>query len=131
MTLVLILSVFVPSVIVLLEIAVGMVHRGARSRAHATIVFLLAALIALPLFGRLRSLPGVVVIGLALAVGAITALGYMRYALVRTFLTAASPAALVFPGVFLFASPVFGRPVWGIQCRWCSCCSTNSAARQS
>jgi hypothetical protein len=104
-TIVLILSVLVPAVLVLLEIGVGRVRPEARARLHVAVVFLLVALIALPLFGRLRTLPGVAVLGLALGAGVITAIGYKRFALLRMFCTAASPAAVVFPVVFLFMSP--------------------------
>jgi hypothetical protein len=107
-TLTFFLCVLVPGLILLFEMAVGFVRTRARERLHATIVCLLVALIALPLFARLRTLPSVAVVGASLAAGAITAIGYERYALVRMFFTAASPAAVVFPTMFLFVSPVAG-----------------------
>jgi len=70
---------------------------------HLTLVALLVAVLVLPPLGDLLG-GSVIAIAVAIAVGAGGAVLYARAGVVRSFLTALSPAPLVFVAIFLFGS---------------------------
>jgi hypothetical protein len=87
---------------------------GLRERVHAVIVFVLFALIALPILKTVKFLPGMVMLGLAPVFATLALVAYLRFASARLFVAAATPALVVFPSQFLYFSPVsrylFHRP---------------------
>jgi len=98
---------FVPALVLwVVELAVGLVHRGASLLLHLVFCGGLFAFFAIQVLGRL-GLEGTVVliVGAALA-GAAAALALWRTRLVGSFLAILSPAPLVFLAIFLFFSPV-------------------------
>lgn len=99
------LALLVPLVPVALERLAERVSARAGQRVHSLLVAGLAALVALPLWGKLPALPGVVAVGLAALSGAGLAALERRSAGARTFLTFLAPAILIFPLHFLLLSP--------------------------
>ncbi len=74
---------------------------------HGALVAALSGLIALQVLKRLApSLAPAAAIAGAAALGVLAAIAYGRWAVCRSFLTVLSPATLLFPLLFLFASPV-------------------------
>ena len=105
--LVLVLLVLLPSLVVLVEVVAGLLGRRFRKGIHAFVVAGLVACIVLPaLKMHLGEIPGTALLGVAAFLGAAFAITYMRFRPVRMFLTVLSPAVLLFPGLFLFNSPV-------------------------
>ncbi len=75
--------------------------------AHLSLVAGLSGLIALQLLKRLApGAPGKLLIAAAATLGLASVAGYRRWGVVRTFLNFVSPAAVLPPLLFLFASPV-------------------------
>ena len=99
-------SVTGPTIMICAELLVNMWHRGMRRWLHHTVIASLLAIIVLPLLCRIRFLPEMIHIGLALAAGVVGALLNRRFKWVRILLTAAAPAIVVFPCWLLFFSPV-------------------------
>ena len=103
---VIILCVLLPTIAVLIEWAVGLFGRWVRQGMHALIVAGLVACIALPVLKRVGRVPGTALLLVAIILGVLTAMSYVRFHLVRHVLTVLVPALLLFPGLFLFHTPV-------------------------
>ncbi len=103
---VLILCVLVPGILVVVELAIGLIGDRAHRSVHAVILFLFLLALACPVLQRAISLPGFVLAGLALVVSTVVTIVYIRFADARLLVTCASPALLIFPFVFVFDSPV-------------------------
>ena len=67
----------------------------------------LVTAIALQALPRLSALPGIALLPGATLIAVLTTISYRRLPSVRTFVNLLSPALLLFPGIFVFASPVF------------------------
>ena len=69
----------------------------------------LIAAIALPALSRLSASPGggTVLVAAAALIAVLATIGYRHFPAVRTFVSMLSPVLLLFPGLFVFASPVF------------------------
>lgn len=89
---------------------VSVLSRGAGPRAHALVsglvVTSLVAITLMPAIKRVDGLRGSAVVGLAIVAGALVAHARVKWAEARRFLTILTPAILIFPGLFLFHSPV-------------------------
>ena len=104
--LVLLVCVLLPALLVLVEAAAGVLGQRVRQAVHGVIVAGLVATIALPALKRLDGIPGVYLVAGAVLLGVVLTLTYLRLAPLRFYLTVLSPAVLIFPGLFLFSSPV-------------------------
>ncbi len=104
--LVLLVCILLPTLVVLVEAAAGRVGPRVRQAVHGVIVAGLVATIALPALKRLDGIPGVYLVAGAALLGVVLTLTYLRLASLRFYLTVLSPAVLIFPGLFLFYSPV-------------------------
>lgn len=104
--LVLILCCLVPIFIVAIELAIACISDRIRKHVHAVFVFLLVTAGLCPVLPRIVILPGIALVVMALILGALGAIAYVRFVNARLLVTLASPAVLVFPSVFLFFSPV-------------------------
>ena len=105
--LVVILSVLLPLGLVGLEGLIGLVSQRLRHGVHNAILALGVALTVLPALHLLDSVQGIFLVYAALVLGAYTALIYAFFQPVRLFFSLLSPSVLIFPALFLFASPVF------------------------
>ncbi|MBC8459374.1 MAG: sulfatase-like hydrolase/transferase [Deltaproteobacteria bacterium] len=104
---ILILCILLPMLVVLIEVVAGLLGRGIRKGVHAFIVAGLVAIITLQAFKKIFELPGTSILVAAAILGVGFTVSYIRFHPVRIFLTVLSPALLIFPGLFLFNSPVF------------------------
>ena len=104
--LVLLVCLLLPALLVLVEAAAGRVGPRVRQAVHGMIVAVLVAAIALPALKRLDGIPGAYLVAGATLLGVALTVGYLRLASLRFYLTVLSPAVLIFPGLFLFFSPV-------------------------
>ena len=102
-----VLSVLLPLGLIGVEGLVGLVSQRLRRWVHHTFLALGVALTALPALHVFDSIPGIFPVYGALVLGAYMALVYAFFQPVRQFFSLLSPAVLIFPGLFLFASPVF------------------------
>jgi len=66
----------------------------------------LVAVIALPALKKIGGVPSGALLTGATTLGMVAAISYLRFHPVRNFLTVLSPALLLFPGLFLFHTPV-------------------------
>ncbi len=105
--LILILCVLFPSLLVLMEVVAALFGRRIRKGIHYFMVAGLFAVIALPALKKILEIPGTTLLVGATILGVVVTITYIRLHLVRMFLTVLSPALLIFPGLFLFNSPVF------------------------
>jgi hypothetical protein len=102
-----VLSLLVPAAAALCVWAIGRVFPRARSAVLAPALFVVSVLIALPIVKRIESyLPATVVIALALALAGAAVWAYFTSRRVRSVVTVAAPAIVVFPAIFLFFSPL-------------------------
>ena len=104
--LVLLVCVLIPALAVLVEAIAGLVGRRVRKAVHGMIVACLVAAIALQALKRVDGIPGVYLVAGAMLLGVAVTAAYLRLASFRFYLTVLSPAILIFPGLFLFYSPV-------------------------
>ncbi len=104
--LVLILCILLPAITVLIEWVAGLFGRRVRKGMHGLVVAGLMAGIALPVLKRLGGVPGATLLTGAGALGMVVAITYLRFHPVRNVLTLLSLALLLFPGLFLFHTPV-------------------------
>ncbi len=102
-------SVVVPALILMPQALAGWRSERARRRVHAVVVFLLVAATILPVLRYIEWIPGMIQVVLSLAVTALWLVAYRRFAITRLVVTAASPAIVIFPLVFLLRSPVAGK----------------------
>ena len=105
--LILILCALLPALVVLIEVVAGLFGRRARKGVHGFMVASLLTVIALPALNKILEFSGTALLVGAAILGVATTIVYMRFRPVRIFLTVLSPAILLFPGLFLFNSPVF------------------------
>ena len=104
--LVLLVCLLLPALLVLVEAAAGVLGQRVRQAVHGVIVAGLVAAIALPALKRVDGIPGVYLVAGAALLGVALTVTYLRFAPLRFYLTVLSPAVLIFPGLFLFYSPV-------------------------
>lgn len=104
--LVLILCGVLPGLIVLTESLIGLASHTARRYTHFGVVLLLLMIALLAVLKRVEGVPGVACIVGAAVLAVAGAVGFCRVRLLRMFLTGLAPAIIVFPGLFLFHSPV-------------------------
>jgi len=107
---VLLLSVGVALGLVLLEFGAWLSGERARRSVHRVFIFGLAVLTVLPMVKRLMSGTDLVIAGIALLMGLVFVVLYVRWQAVRLFVTVLSPVAVAFPLWFLLVTPV-GRLV--------------------
>ena len=98
--------VLIPMLIVFTELGASSFGQLVRSRVHTAIVFLLTTAIVLPVLKWSGVFDGRRQVALGVLLGAAGALAYRHWPPVRLLVTAALPALLVFPGLFVFHSPV-------------------------
>jgi hypothetical protein len=102
----LLLVVLPPAILLAIELLIGLAGQGPRRIAHLVLLALLAAVVFVQVLKDAFGTSDLVLIVLALALGAGAAVLYARAEPVRSFLTVLSPAPLVFLILFLFISPV-------------------------
>jgi hypothetical protein len=100
------LVVVPPALGLAIELLVGLARPRARRGVHLALLALLAAMVFVQALKDVFDSSDVVLIAIALALGAGAALLYARAEPVRSFLTVLSPAPVVFLVLFLFISPV-------------------------
>ena len=102
-----VLSLLIPAGVALTAWGIGRVFPRARRPVFATALFILSALIALPIVKRIESyLSAALVISLGLALAGAAVWAYFASRRVRSVVTVAAPAVIVFPAIFLFSSPI-------------------------
>ena len=101
-----ILCALIPAILALMELLVGLLGPIHRKRFHSALVALLIALIFLPVLKRFEALPAGIIVVAAAGLGVASSYVYTRFRLARSFLTVLCPSILIFPGLFLFHSPV-------------------------
>ena len=106
MSFALILVMVPPLALSAVELLVGLVSEPARRVVHLGLVTLLLALIFIQTLKKSVHAADVVLVVLALAIGALATLAYARAAPVRSFMNVLSPVPLVFLFLFLAVSPV-------------------------
>lgn len=104
--LVVILCGVLPALIVLAESLIGLASHTARRYTHFGVVMLLLMIALLPVLKRVEGVPGIACVVAAAVLAVAGAVGFCRVRLLRTFLSALAPAVFLFPGLFLFHSPV-------------------------
>ena len=104
--LVFILCLVLPGIGVLFELLASVFGRRFRKALHWFMVATLSAVIALQVLNKIFEIPGLHLIVIASALGVAATIAYVRLRPARVFLTVLSPAILIFPGLFLFNSPV-------------------------
>lgn len=97
-----------PAVVASLAWLAGFGGRSAQRVVVTLFVGILFAAILLQASKWLFELPSAAALPLALVLGAAAALAHSRSAAVRTFVTVLSPGLVIFPGLFIFGSPVSG-----------------------
>src|SRR5579863_2248350 len=99
-------SVILPAILAACIWLVGRVFPRARAPFHSVVVYLLLTLAAAPIVNRIDFLQHWLLIGLTAAIGAAATWSYFRFARIRSVVTVAAPAILIFPAMFLLTSPV-------------------------
>ena len=105
--LIIILCVLLPVLVILIEVLAGLFGRRARKLVHGLVVACLVAIIVLPAMKKLGDISGTSLLAAAISLCVMFTVAYILFHPVRIFLTVLSPALLIFPGLFLFNSPVF------------------------
>ncbi|MFQ5964292.1 MAG: sulfatase-like hydrolase/transferase [Candidatus Scalinduaceae bacterium] len=101
------LVILLPSLLILVEFMVGLLSRRVRKSVHGFLVAVLLTAIILPALKKLFEFNGTIQLIGAAILGITFTVTYIRFHLVRTFLTILSPALLLFPFLFIFNSPVY------------------------
>ena len=104
--LVVVLSGLAPLLLVAAVRLAGLVGPRTGRRVHGTILAVGVALTVLPASRAVEVVPGIVLVYAALVLGAGVAVLYARLGAVRLFFTLLAPGVIVFPGLFVAASPV-------------------------
>jgi hypothetical protein len=126
LALVAILSFLLPALVAAVVWLVGLPVRRLRTGALVVVVFALMAAIALPVCNRITVLPPWAVVLSGVALGAVAAVAYCRFAVTRLLVTILWPVLLLSPGLFLFGSSAFhiikrtaAPPRWevAVECR--------------
>ncbi len=94
---VVVMSLLLPALIVGLEGLAGLRHRQLREALHLSVVLLCSTLLLLEIWQRATFLPGVFVIVGALGSACAVTAAYDRFAGLRSLVTWAAPALIVFP----------------------------------
>ena len=102
----LILSLGLPSLLILFEGLAKAAGHGLHTQVHATLVSVLSTAILLQLLKYIPALPGVVSVSAAVLLAIMVSLAYLRFDTIRTYLTFLAPVVLLFPGLFLLNSDV-------------------------
>ena len=100
------LVVLPPVLLVLVELAVGLVSRPLARALHLVFVAALVALVVLEVLTKSGSPSGAAAVVTAAAIGAAAAFVYARMRAARSFVSVLLPAPVVFLALFLFHSPV-------------------------
>ncbi len=102
-----VVSILIPVLLVLIEAGADLFF-GERFRRFVHLGFsgILAGLIVIPPLNRWGILPDIVVYLTAVLSGGVFILLYTKWKIMRSFLTALTPAILIFPAYFLFFTPV-------------------------
>ena len=100
------LVVLPPLLLLAIELLLGLIGEGVRRGAHIAFIGALVALIAAQALKKAIDAPDVVLIALAVLVGAAVAALWARAEPVRSFLNVLSPAPLVFLLLFLLSGPI-------------------------
>ncbi len=100
------LMVLLPAPVVVAERVVGRWSPRLYRWVHGLVLAGPASLIALQVLKRLGGGPGVVLVGGAVVLGVVFSWGYFLFFPLRMFVTALTPVLVIFPGLFLFFSPV-------------------------
>ena len=103
---VVILSVALPLALVAVERLAALIGPRTERGIHYAIVAAGVALTLLPALRPVEPVPGIALVYAALVLGAGVALLYARFGAVRLFFTLLAPAVVIFPGLFVAASPV-------------------------
>ena len=104
--LVVVLSGLAPLLLIAAVRLAGLVGPRTERRVHQTILTVGVALTLLPALRPVEVVPGIVLVYAALVLGAGVAVLYARLGAVRLFFTLLAPGVIVFPGLFVAASPV-------------------------
>ena len=80
---------------------------GARWLLHCSLVAILVACLVLEFLRRLEAVPGILLVGVCVALGVGAAYAYARVRSARTLLSLLSPVTIVFPTLFVFNPMVF------------------------
>jgi hypothetical protein len=99
-------SFLLPSLLAAIVWGVGRFSTRIGESLYAVIVCLLCTVTAAPLINRVDWLAAWISIGLTISVGTAATWVYLRFRPARLVVTVASPAIVVFPALFLLASPV-------------------------
>ena len=102
----LILSLGLPSLLILFEGVARAAGHGFHLYVHATLVSVLTAAILLQPLKYIPALPGIVAASAAVPLAIMGSLAYLRFDPIRTYLTFLSPVVLLFPGLFLLNSDI-------------------------
>ena len=94
-------SILVPLGLIGMEALVRRSHSGVADVVHGLLLAILGGLLLLPFLKRWEALPTGPLLGAALLLGGLAAVGGQRSRVVGSFLTALSPAAIVVPVAFL------------------------------
>ena len=100
------LCLFLPGIAVLLEAASGIFGRRFRKAVHWCMVATLVAVIALQVLKKVFGFPGIFPMILSAVLGISATIVYVRLRPAKIFLTVLCPVIVIFPGLFLFNSPV-------------------------
>ena len=100
-TFALVLVLLPPAVLLALELLARLAGRRPAAALHLVFVGLLSAAVAVQVVKRALEGPGILLVAVALALGAAAALAYARVAAVRSFLTLLALAPSVFVALFL------------------------------
>ena len=103
---VLVLCVFLPFCLILIEMGAGWIGPKVRGGVHFVFTAVLVAAIFLPLLKTISGVPGAVSVAGSVTIGTAATFAYCRIKKIGTFITVLLPALLIFPGLFLFNSPV-------------------------
>ncbi len=104
--LVVILCVLLPLGLTGVERITGLLSHRLRRWVHSALIAGGVAATVLPALHPI-ALPGTLLAAGALLCGGVAALAYVFFLPVRQFFSLLSPAVLIFPGLFVFASPAF------------------------
>jgi hypothetical protein len=95
-----------PAIGVLFELLASVFGRRFRKAVHWFIVATLSAVIALQVLNKIFEFHGILLIMMASVLGVVATIVYVRLRPAMIFLTVLCPVILIFPGLFLFNSPV-------------------------
>ena len=93
--------------IAMVETLAGFVGRKCQQGLHAIVIVVLTAAILLPALRKIGGVSGKTSLVVAILLGVAFSLACFQYRKLRLFMTFLSPAAVVFPLVFLFHFPVY------------------------